>query len=150
MVGSLEAVRSFLRDYPRWVQPAFAPLPVHTLALDQYRVGLPTMGALGFQLTPEVNLHFFTIDPLTQGMRGSHAQPNGVYQLDLAGCFVLTPHAERVHLAWRINLKVVLTTPAFFDLLPPSLVRSAGETTLTTVTKLLGDRLLTQLLAEYG
>jgi len=148
--GSLDSLRDFLTDYPRWVNPAFAPLPVQALSSDHYRVGLPTMGALGFNLTPEIDLCFFTVDAMTQGMRGKHPQPNGIYQLDLTGRFVLTPQPERVHLAWTVNLEVLLITPPFLDVLPPSLVTRVGGTTLATVSKLLGDRLLAQLLAEYG
>ncbi len=145
----LDPLVDYLSDYPRWVTLAFAPLKVAKLDFDHYRVGLPTMGALGFSLTPEIEIEFFAQDTCNRGMRGYQPLQVQGYAIDLTGTFLLDPHPPQVHIRWQVDLAVTLWTPNFLDFLPHSIVKATGDQVLIAVSSLIGDRFLEQLLSAY-
>ncbi len=107
------------------------------------------MGALGFIVTPELDIFLFQCDEGCHGIRGAQPTPNGVYTIDLAGEFLLTPALGAVEIRWLVNLAVTLNTPAFLDFLPAPVVERVGNQVLTTVSAAIGERFLDQLLTQY-
>jgi len=149
LTATLAPVAGYLRDHAHWIPVGFRPLTVRRLGDELYRLTLPSISALGFELAPQVALRPIEDADGTYRLV-SVEQPELDYRIDFDSLLGLRPTGERtVAVDWKTRFAISLELPGFLRMLPQGAVRGAAQVAVSAMIGSVCRSLVDNLCRDY-
>ncbi len=149
-------IRHYLRQPHRLVRSLVDPDRIKQVSDDEFCLTMRTIGFLGFDIQPTVYLRVWTEVDGTVSVVSTNCEIRGIdyidrrFRLQLIGKLSPAEKQGQTYLCGSAELAVQVDVPPPLNFMPTLMIESAGNSLLKGILNSFKQRLMNQLLADYG